>query len=95
MHTDEQVILLLAQDKRPDKPVHPQFTPKMWSLTKRCWEKKPDKRPDIAEVLRKLESGSGGGIFSVLILIVCLLKRHAGRNLYGLLAASLSAIFNS
>ena len=51
---------MLAKDMRPDKPVHGQFTPKMWTLTKQCWDKDPKKRPSILEVLRKLEPEEGG-----------------------------------
>jgi serine/threonine protein kinase len=57
--SDEQVILLLANDERPDRPVHEQFTSRMWPLTKKCWRKDPKKRPDIPEVLEKLESKDG------------------------------------
>ncbi|KAF9646891.1 kinase-like protein [Thelephora ganbajun] len=56
-HMDEYVIILLARDSRPDKPVHPNFTPEMWSLTRRCWGDDPKERPDIPEVLEKLEPG--------------------------------------
>ncbi|KAF9789414.1 kinase-like domain-containing protein [Thelephora terrestris] len=73
---EHQVILLLAEDKRPDKPVHPQFTPKLWSLTNKCWAKNPKRRPNIIEVLRELEAGD-----------------RTGRNIYGLIAASVSAFF--
>ncbi|KAF9646884.1 kinase-like protein [Thelephora ganbajun] len=57
-HRDEQVIILLAQGSRPDRPVHPQFIPEMWSLTRKCWKKNPKERPDIPEVLEKLEPGA-------------------------------------
>jgi len=57
--TDEQVIVLLTKGLRPEKPDHEQFTPEMWSLTKKCWDKDPKKRPEISEVLKKLESRDG------------------------------------
>jgi len=56
LHSDEQVILLLAKGSRPDKPNHEQFTSGMWSLTEKCWNKDPQKRPDTPKVLEKLES---------------------------------------
>ena len=62
-HSDEQVILLLAQDLRPERPVHRQFTSQVWTLTKKCWKRDPSKRPDVSEVLKKLDSGSGNGTF--------------------------------
>ena len=58
LYSDDELILRLWQGMRPEKPLHPQFTSKMWSLTRRCWKKDPRKRPDIPEVLRTLESGS-------------------------------------
>lgn len=64
-YSDEQVILLLSQGSRPEKPVHRHFTSRMWSLTKKCWGKDPNRRPDMQEVLKKLESGAGHGAFLV------------------------------
>ena len=58
-YSEEQVILLLAEDSRPDKPDHEQFTSEMWSLTKKCWKKDPKGRPDIPKVLKRLESREG------------------------------------
>lgn len=63
LYSDGQVILLLAEGKRPDEPVHEQFTPKIWSLTKKCWRKDPEKRPDVPKVLKKLESRDGAFSF--------------------------------
>ena len=68
---DEQVILLLAKDMRPDKPTHGKFTPKMWSLTKKCWNKDPKKRPSVSEVLRNLESREGGFSSFMQIIVSC------------------------
>jgi len=65
---DQQVTLLLSQGTRPGRPEHEQFTPKMWSLTRKCWKQNPKKRPDIEEVLRKLTSSHGEklqGLFPV------------------------------
>ena len=58
------MILLLAEGERPDEPVHEQFTPRIWSLTKKCWRKDPEKRPDIPKVLKKLESRDGAFSFT-------------------------------
>ena len=85
---DEQVILLLAKDSRPDKPVHEQFNSNMWTLTKRCWNKDPKKRPGIPEVLRKLESRDSA--FSNTHPGCCLLLRKCtGNNRYTLFPTSL------
>ena len=77
-HSDEQVILLLAKNSRPDKPVHGQFTSKMWSLTKKCWNKDPNKRPEIPEVLKKLESRDGA--FSDVLFWLLSLAQEAYRE---------------
>ena len=72
---------MLAKDLRPDKPVHRQFTPKMWTLTKKCWNKDPKKRPSVSKVLRNLESMEGG--FSIIHVDYCLLLRnHTENNRY-------------
>jgi serine/threonine protein kinase len=89
--SDEQVIVLLADDKRPDRPVHEQFTSRMWSLTKRCWRKDPKKRPDIPEVVEKLESKDGAFSFSREGFWP-LLKKHTGRKWYSSIQGSLSAL---
>ncbi|KAF9646889.1 kinase-like protein [Thelephora ganbajun] len=57
-HRDEQVIVLLSKGSRPGRPDHQQFTPQMWSLTRKCWKKDPKKRPDIPKVLENLEPGA-------------------------------------
>ena len=93
-YSDEQVLLILERDRRPDKPAHGEFTSKMWTLTKKCWNKNPKKRPDILDVLRKLESRDGA--FSNTHPGYCLLLREfTGNNNYTFLSDSLSALFNS
>ena len=91
--SDEQVILLLANGKRPERPVHEQFTSRMWSLTKKCWEKDPEKRPDVTQVLEKLESKDGAFSFSHESWL--LLKRRVGTKWYKTLQGSLSTLFDS
>jgi hypothetical protein len=82
--SDEQVIVLLANDMLPDRPVHEQFTSRMWTLTKKCWRKDPKKRPGIPEVLEKLESRGGAFSFSY---EGCwfLLKKRTGNKFLGIL----------
>ena len=94
LYSDEQVILLLAQDGRPEKPTHEQFTSKIWTLTTKCWDKDPEKRPNVAEVLRRLESGEGA--FSVIHTPRRpLLKKRTGNNRLMSFSASLTAFFGS
>jgi len=58
-YSEEQVIFLLSRDERPDKPTHGEFTSRMWTLTRKCWDKDPKKRPEILDVLKTLESRDG------------------------------------
>ena len=82
---------MLAKDLRPDKPVHRQFTSKMWTLTKKCWNKDPKKRPSVSEVLRNLESREGG--FSIIHAdYFLLLRNHTENNRYMPLRALSSRI---
>ena len=85
------MILLLANDERPDRPVHEQFTPRMWSLTKKCWRKDPKKRPDIPEVLEKLESKDGAFSFSREGFWPSL-KKYTEKKWYSTLQGTLSAL---
>jgi len=66
-YSDDQVIARLMRDKRPNKPVHGDFTSKMWTLTKECWNKDPQKRLEISDVLRKLESRGENNRFTLLL----------------------------
>ena len=49
------VASLLAKGKRPTRPEHPAVIEPLWKLMQRCWDKKPQKRPTILEVLECLE----------------------------------------
>ena len=42
----------------PMRPGYPDFTEPLWTLTQRCWEKEPQDRPAIEEVIRTLEEPS-------------------------------------
>ncbi|KAF9641962.1 kinase-like protein, partial [Thelephora ganbajun] len=50
---DLTVILMVTRGERPPKLVSAKalgLTPAVWELTKRCWHKKPAKRPDTPEI---------------------------------------------
>ncbi|KAF9642617.1 kinase-like protein [Thelephora ganbajun] len=56
---DPTVILMVTRGKRPPKPASAKalgLTPAVWELAKRCWHKKPAKRPDTPEILAHLEN---------------------------------------
>ena len=46
--------LAIVQGKRPERPTHPNFTEKLWSLTQRCWNGNHNVRPRISEVMEIL-----------------------------------------
>ena len=91
---DQQVIVQLAKGSRPDKPEHDQLTSTMWSLTRKCWDKDPKKRPDVAKVLKKLDSKDGT---SASFIEICwpILKNVPEKRRYSLLPASVSTFFES
>jgi hypothetical protein len=41
----------IAQGKRPQRPTHPNFTEKLWTLMQCCWDQDPYLRPEISEIL--------------------------------------------
>ena len=56
---DPSVILFVAKGGRPSIPVSAEalgLNTKVWELTKRCWHKNPEKRPNASQVLLQLES---------------------------------------
>lgn len=91
LHSDEQTILLLTQDIRPEKPT---FASKIWSLAKEYGDGDPEKWPDMLEVLNKFESGEGG--FSVVYPPrSSLFKKSTGNNPFMSFSAFLSPLFGS
>ena len=44
--------------KRPARPTDPSLTDDLWDMTKRCWNKEPHRRPDIAQVVLCLRKNS-------------------------------------
>ena len=58
-HSSESSILLLVlKGKRPAKPrsiVAPGMNTAVWKIAKKCWNGKPNKRPEVGTVLRYLE----------------------------------------
>ncbi|KAF9651826.1 kinase-like protein [Thelephora ganbajun] len=56
---DPTVILMVTRGERPPEPVSAEalgLTPAVWELTKRCWHKKPAKRPNTSDILAHLEN---------------------------------------
>ena len=93
-HSNEQVIILLTRNKRPEKPTHGQLNSKIWSLTRECWNKDPKKRPAVSEVLKKLESSESA--FSAFHPPhYPLFRKNTGNNLLQSLSVSLGAFFGS
>ncbi|KAF9651816.1 kinase-like protein [Thelephora ganbajun] len=54
---DPTIIPMVTRGERPPKPVSAKalgLNPAVWELTKRCWHKKPVKRPETPEILTRL-----------------------------------------
>ena len=42
--------------ERPPRPTHPALTDELWALMRRCWDQQLSSRPEMAEVLRILDT---------------------------------------
>ena len=54
-----QVIILMSKGERPQKPPGVEalgLVPALWKLTEDCWHQTPERRPDIANVLRRFQA---------------------------------------
>ena len=40
---------------RPERPTHPNLTDDIWNLTEQCWDRDPQRRPDISEIISRLQ----------------------------------------
>jgi hypothetical protein len=52
------VAVEVLSGKRPDRPMHPDLTDRLWDMIQRCWEQEPLRRPEISEVVSLLEHPS-------------------------------------
>jgi len=39
---------------RPERPTHPSFTDRLWTLTQQCWRQEPEDRPQMDQVIEQL-----------------------------------------
>ncbi|KAF9647918.1 kinase-like protein, partial [Thelephora ganbajun] len=44
----------IATGVRPKRPSHPSLTDHLWALTRHCWEERPQDRPQMDEVIKRL-----------------------------------------
>ena len=51
---DSAVVVEIIQNKRPERPPHPDVSGELWKLIQRCWDKNPALRPEASEVRRIL-----------------------------------------
>ncbi|KAF9789522.1 kinase-like domain-containing protein [Thelephora terrestris] len=61
-----QVIILMSKGDRPSKPPGVEalgLVPALWKLTEECWHQSPERRPDIANVLRRFQAIVEPGLF--------------------------------
>ena len=53
------VIIKAMAGKLPERPTHPDFNDRLWTLTLRCLERKPSDRPNMEQVLEELKDIGG------------------------------------
>ncbi|KAF9643102.1 kinase-like protein [Thelephora ganbajun] len=49
-------ITSITTGDRPKRPTHPSLTDHLWALTQHCWREKPQDRPHMNELIKRLSS---------------------------------------
>ena len=58
-------VMYIMTGVRPERPNHPNFTELLWTITRRCWSKEAQDRPEMREVIDALKDSSA---FTLLLL---------------------------
>ena len=61
-----QVVLLVSKGGRPPRPHGCErlgLVTAIWRLTEECWNQNPDRRPDVASVLRRFQAIVSAGLY--------------------------------
>lgn len=58
--TDAMVQIAVCKGHRSDRPINPSLDDDLWEMTQNCWTEKPEKRPDVQQVKKKLMSWHKG-----------------------------------
>ncbi|KAG6814071.1 hypothetical protein H0H92_003118 [Tricholoma furcatifolium] len=56
MRAPYEVVIAVAQDRRPSRPVHPHLSDSLWELMNRCWSKTPALRPTANQLVHSLST---------------------------------------
>ncbi|KAG6912003.1 hypothetical protein DXG01_000251 [Tephrocybe rancida] len=56
MRAPFDVVIAVAQDRRPSRPVHTSLDDVIWKLMDKCWSKIPANRPTASDILQLLSS---------------------------------------
>jgi hypothetical protein len=57
---------MISRGERPPKPPGSEnlgLGPPVWKLTEECWHQNPDRRPDVGDVLRRLQAIVSTGVY--------------------------------
>ncbi|KAF9643100.1 kinase-like protein, partial [Thelephora ganbajun] len=52
--TATAAITSIVFGRRPERPSHPSLTDDLWALTQHCWKEKPQDRPQMDQVIKRL-----------------------------------------
>ena len=66
------VVVVVSKGGRPQKPLdceHLGLGRAVWKLTEGCWNQKPDKRPDVANVLRRFQAIVSAGLYQSVFFV--------------------------
>ncbi|KAG6851167.1 hypothetical protein H0H93_015177 [Arthromyces matolae] len=61
MRSPFEVVVAIAQDRRPQRPNHQDLDDTIWDLMDKCWSSNPSMRPSTNDIVRTLASLSRPG----------------------------------
>jgi len=56
--TPTSAAVRVLSGSRPERPAHPSVTDDLWNIVKHCWNREPERRPGISQVVLCLQATS-------------------------------------